>query len=445
VRKATGSVWALTALVAGLCGCAGEGTLEAADGGTLAASPPTWEEFRDSARYLEGRGIYLANGDETFRSLEELRAYYDARTQPQGLGTQRAPLLVDLTDGGQRNVWSASQKRQITYCVSTSSPFHEDLVLGLKAAAHKWEMAADVDFIHLSQFDGNCGAAGENVEFRVGTFQNEDPCDVDPHGDVMEDPLAGGSCTTPARYVAEAFAPDWEKGKRELRVNTYFLAGTSDQYELAMGSLLHELGHILGFRHEHIRRPQTNGFCIESEPWEALTSDDPDSVMNYGGTCGGNRNRSQLSALDRQGVQAVYGPRPSGRLQGVGGKCLDVNWVTGWPNGTEVQLWDCTGAANQVWSLHADGSVRGPGGKCLEVAWAAGWPNGTQVQLWDCTGGVNQQWMLEPNGSLRGAGGKCLDVAWTAGWPNGTPVQLWDCAGTVTQAAINQSWQHVIP
>ena len=78
------------------------------------------------------------------------------------------------------------------------------------------------------------------------------------------------------------------------------------------------------------------------------------------------------------------------------------------------------------------GALRGAGsGRCLDVP-NAGRTDGTNLQIWDCTGGTNQQWTLTDNNQLTVYGNKCLDVpghATTAG----TRVQIWACHGGANQ------------
>ena len=73
------------------------------------------------------------------------------------------------------------------------------------------------------------------------------------------------------------------------------------------------------------------------------------------------------------------------------GKCLDA-MDHGIGNGTRVQLWSCTGGANQQWRVTAGHDLVNPiADRCLDVTDHGTW-DGVGLQLWDCTGGSNQKW-----------------------------------------------------
>jgi beta-glucanase (GH16 family) len=126
------------------------------------------------------------------------------------------------------------------------------------------------------------------------------------------------------------------------------------------------------------------------------------------------------------------GPGPSGRVTGIGGKCLDVAGANP-ANGTVVQLWDCNSTAAQNWSRPGDGTMRALG-KCLDVS-GGSTADGARVQLWDCNGSGAQRWTYTAARDLvNPQANKCLDVR-NSSTANGTPTQLWSCTG-----GANQKW-----
>lgn len=75
-----------------------------------------------------------------------------------------------------------------------------------------------------------------------------------------------------------------------------------------VGVLRHELGHVIGLRHEHIRSgapPECpDESTVNTFPFTAY---DPKSVMHY--FCGGVGTRDlAISDLDKAGIQKLYGP-----------------------------------------------------------------------------------------------------------------------------------------
>jgi poly(3-hydroxybutyrate) depolymerase len=115
------------------------------------------------------------------------------------------------------------------------------------------------------------------------------------------------------------------------------------------------------------------------------------------------------------------------------GRCVDVPNATT-ANGTQVQLWDCTGGTNQRWTLTAGRQLTVYGNKCLDAS-GQGTSNGTPAIIWDCNGQANQQWNVNGDGTIRGVqSGLCLDAS-GLGTANGTRIQLWSCNG-----GANQRW-----
>ncbi|WP_051450357.1 arabinofuranosidase catalytic domain-containing protein [Actinospica robiniae] len=127
----------------------------------------------------------------------------------------------------------------------------------------------------------------------------------------------------------------------------------------------------------------------------------------------------------------------SGALHAVGaGKCLDdPNSTT--TTGTQQQVYDCNGQANQHWTHTSAGALTltvGGSTLCLDAN-GNGTANGTKAIIWTCNGQSNQQWNLNSNGTATGVqSGLCLDVTGNA-TSDGTLVELWACNG-----GANQQW-----
>lgn len=243
---------------------------EKADIGRTA--PMSFEEFLASV-YKEPweNGVYIYNGDTPAASLEELReAHAQWVRAEQGLAINRVK-------SGADDKWSASQKRSLTYCIGASTGSYKGAIVeAMASAASPWEKYVDVDFVYASAQDGGCSAYNLSVVFDVQ--------------------LVSGT-----GYLARAFFPSHGRAFRNLNID---VAAFSSGYALR-DILTHELGHILGFRHEHTR-PEA-GQCYENSAWRAVTPYERASVMHYpqcGGTTpgfGGTTN------LDLEGAQSIYG------------------------------------------------------------------------------------------------------------------------------------------
>lgn len=144
----------------------------------------------------------------------------------------------------------------------------------------------------------------------------------------------------------------------------------------------------------------------------------------------GNRSAESRSIVRQQSG----GGQQNGHIVGgQSGRCVDVpNSTT--TNGTQVQLWDCSGGTNQRWAYTASKQLTVYGNKCLD-AYGAGTSNGTVVAIWDCHSGLNQQWNVNANGTITNVqSGLCMDANGAA-TANGTKIILWSCGG-----GANQQW-----
>lgn len=250
--------------------CAVDGLVETT---TTGDDRPSFEEFQ-AATYQEGfaGGVYVVDGDTPILDDKALQEFYE-RLYGEGA-------LVVGTAGGVDQRWSDAQKRALTYCVSQASfgARHATVVAAMASAAAAWEAVADVDFVHLAAQDGSCGAATAGVVFDV-------------------------RAVTGQPYLARAFFPGSPRGSRNVLIDGSAF-GAIAPWTLA-GVLRHELGHVLGFRHEHTR-PEAAA-CFEDTAWRPLTPYDADSVMHYPQCNGTRQGDLVITARDAQGAAALYG------------------------------------------------------------------------------------------------------------------------------------------
>ncbi|MEV7806024.1 non-reducing end alpha-L-arabinofuranosidase family hydrolase [Microbispora sp. NPDC088329] len=134
-------------------------------------------------------------------------------------------------------------------------------------------------------------------------------------------------------------------------------------------------------------------------------------------------------------VTAAPASAAAAPLVGTGsGRCLDVAGNTD-ALGTALQIWDCSGGANQAFEFTSAGELRTFNGTRCVDAYNMGTTNGTKVVIWSCNGQTNQKWQQNADGSIKGVqSGLCLDVT-GMGTANGTAIQLYTCNGQT-----NQKW-----
>jgi hypothetical protein len=230
----------------------------------------TWEEFRAQA-YKEPfeNGVYIVNGDEPLQNEKQLREFYDYLYTDNELIVNRV--------GGTDDKWSNTAKLNITYCVSNTFNNNKATVVNaMNAATGQWEAAANVNFVYRSEFDASCTASQSGVVFDVR-------------------PVNSGG-----QYLARAFFPSQGRSTRNVLIDgTAFNSGWS-----LTNILVHELGHTLGFRHEHTR-PEA-GTCFEDNNWRSLTPYDSSSTMHYP-QCNGTSSNLAMTNTDRQGAASLYG------------------------------------------------------------------------------------------------------------------------------------------
>jgi len=258
---------AIVSIAIGVSGCAVGGSEDGLSS-TLAES---FEEFRAKTyrESFEG-GLYIVDGDTPVVDDKALYEVWERQTQ--------GALIVDVV-GDSDDVWTLQQVRTLTYCISNNFGSNKPAIVAAMREATEligWETMANVDFTYVPTEDASCSTSNPNVVFSVKQVSNQP-------------------------YLARAFFPSSPQAARDVLVDRSSFEPSDWSLSRVLG---HELGHVLGFRHEHTR-PEA-GTCFEDDAWRPLTPYDSASIMHYP-QCNGASGSLDWSESDRIGVQALYG------------------------------------------------------------------------------------------------------------------------------------------
>jgi hypothetical protein len=246
-----------------------------------------------------GEKLWIAEGDtllneEQLKEFAETReklmaesdpAKRDAVASSMGMartGTDRHALIA-MSKNGKVVKWKAGTV--LTYRVAKDSfggnaAHYKMVVDAMTAATGEWQKACGIKFQYRADLDSKPGTGPEGLKF------------------VVKETDVGG------KFIAAAFFPSDPVARRIVNVDPSFYTTSFDK----VGVMRHELGHVLGFRHEHISNSAPSS--CPNEPLAdtfPVTPYDPKSVMHY--FCGGHgTNILAITDLDRKGAQQVYGP-----------------------------------------------------------------------------------------------------------------------------------------
>lgn len=247
---------------------------------SLSDTTQDWESFRASVYREPGEhGVFIVEGDVPISDEAALRRYYDTQV------TRTAQPLTVMNVLGADILWEGSDTFDLTYCVSNAFGTRKaEVVETIALAAASWSERAGVGFRYVPAQDASCTASNGNVIF-----------DVNP-------------APTGATYFARAFFPNDARAQRNVLIGNDAFTTTAGGRDFE-GILRHELGHTLGFRHEHIWSPT----CKDEEATDArlVTEYDVNSVMHYPQcrpvATGGYRQTDR----DYRGSVSLYGLAPA--------------------------------------------------------------------------------------------------------------------------------------
>jgi serralysin len=233
----------------------------------------TWEQFRSSVdrEPWEG-GAFIVDGDIRLFGEEALSEFYNTWID------QAAGKLTVGHVMGADVIWPSSQRFMLTYCISNNFGTRKpEIVTAMQQATASWSDVIAVGFEYRSGEDSNCTNNNNNVLFNVRLVN--------------------------ATYFASAFFPDSTRAARELLVTESAFTTNAGGRDL-QGILRHEVGHVLGFRHEHIHIT-----CTDEGPAEGrqVTSYDVNSVMHYPQCRPSGTGGYRQTALDFKGAITLYG------------------------------------------------------------------------------------------------------------------------------------------
>ncbi len=229
--------------------------------------------IRESEVFVEpDTGLYVADHDVPVETLAEALALEDPV-----VSTGEALTVAQVN--GRDDLWPRTSRQSLTYCIDAVGfgAAASSVAAALTQASADWEKSANVHFVHAAGEDARCTRSNGEVMFDVR-------------------PVKGRA------YLARSFFPSQGRAVRELLIDQTALPPPKP-WSLT-GVVRHELGHVLGLRHEHTRLRSNP--CFEDSDWRAVTPYDRRSVMHYPQCAGVKSGDLLLTDLDRQGIATLY-------------------------------------------------------------------------------------------------------------------------------------------
>jgi hypothetical protein len=239
----------------------------------------------DGVTYWRVEGDILLDEKELRQYAQHREAVIAAQIANREAGIPLVANVETVTEGDKIVRWAPGLELSYSVLRRTftigGKAGYQLTVNSLRRATADWEKTCGVKFAHKVELDDSDSLRPEGVLFVVR--------EVDAKGQV----------------IAAAFFPGDPPDRRHVIIDPSFYKPDLEYDKV--GVLRHELGHVLGFRHEHIR-PETPPGCPDEDTYGTivLTKFDPRSVMHY--FCGGVGSKElAITDLDKAGAQRMYG------------------------------------------------------------------------------------------------------------------------------------------
>jgi hypothetical protein len=258
--------------------------------------------------FFHEQSLQLAGGGDSGGSQD---AFADSFTSadPRISPDNQSPLKA-ATEGGRVVRWIPGST--LKYCIlkwtfNGDDDRYRELKKRMDDACQDWEKECNIKFQHIENLDG----LGKGKVFPKNPDGSRQVLFV-----LAQKPGVNA--------IARAFFPHDHKNKRMLLIDEeQYFASPIDK----TGVLRHELGHILGFRHEHISANQKawhsdfcNGETVQGS--KPVTAYDRASVMHYPckrllteGPLPANLEL-ELTDFDKSGARSIYGGPGGGEPTG---------------------------------------------------------------------------------------------------------------------------------